>query len=197
MPFSDRLFEFHQLLYGLKYLEEHNILHGDLKPENILVKKEPDGTKSVHIADLGGARDITALDAYTIAFEGTLTLSYFPREDEKASDQFARDATKNEQIEIQQRRNVFAMGVILHQALSKGQKPYHLDKEHRPILTHIKEIKDKSVPEDIKKLIRRMRDPDYKKRPSAAEAFTVLDDYIKTHDPALHQKIQQKMLNIK
>lgn len=197
VPFSDRLFEFHQLLYGLKYLAEHNILHGDLKPGNILVKREPDGTKSVHIADLGGARDITALDAYTIAFEGTWTSSYFPREDEKAIRSLASDATKQELIEVQRKRDVLEMGVILHQALSGGQKPYKLDAGYRPILTHIKEITDKSVPVEIKNLIRSMLDPDYKKRPSAAEAFTVLDGYIKTHDPALHQKIQQKMLNIK
>ena len=198
-PFSDRLFEFHQLLYGLKHLAEHNILHGDLKPGNILVKREPDGTKLAHIADLGGARDITTLDAFNIAFRGTYTSSYFPKEDEKAIRSLASDATKQELIEVQRKRDVFDMGVIMHQALSKGRMPYYLDFKggRRPILTHIKEIKDKSVPEEIKKLIRSMRDPDYKKRPSAAEAFTLLDDYIKTHDPALHQKIQQKMLNIK
>lgn len=197
VPFSDRLFEFHQLLYGLKYLEEHNIVHGDLKPGNILVKRESDGTKLVHIADLGGARDVSTLDVYTIAFEGTHTPSYFPREDEKASKQYARDATKNEQIIIQQRIDVFDMGVILYQALSKGNKPYELDSKHRPILTQIEEIKDESVPKEIKDLIRSMRDPDYTKRPSATEAFTVLDTYIKTHHPTLHEKIQQKMLNIK
>ena len=86
-----RLFEFHQLLYGLKHLAANNLLHGDLKPQNILVKKELDGTKSVHIADLGGAADASKWDAAALA-KGIYTRPYYPKEDEQASQLFLKEA---------------------------------------------------------------------------------------------------------
>lgn len=195
-PFRNRLFEFHQLLFGLNYLHTHNILHKDLKLQNILVKQEPDGSKSVHIADLGGAQDASKLDAVTLA-QGISTKIYYPKEDEEASQLFLRNESKGQQIAIQQKRDVFAMGVILHQALSKELWPYWPDSSWRPDLSQIHEVEDPLVPQEIKDLIKSMLNPDYTKRPSTMAAFNILNKYIEVHEPALAIEIQEKMSSLK
>ncbi len=77
LPFSSRLTEFHQLLFGLKELTARNIVHGDLKPENILVKEDlKDGTQLVHISDLGGS--VFAKSSMSLAQLAGFSRSYTP-----------------------------------------------------------------------------------------------------------------------
>lgn len=59
IPFRERVLEFYQLINGLCVMDRKNILHGDLKPANILVKKDQNGMTQAHIADFGGARDVS------------------------------------------------------------------------------------------------------------------------------------------
>jgi len=44
---------FVQILKGVQYLHEQNLIHRDLKPENIMLKMESNGRAFIKIADFG------------------------------------------------------------------------------------------------------------------------------------------------
>jgi serine/threonine-protein kinase len=100
---------FAALFDGLSALDQKNIVHRDLKPSNIRVRN--DGTPV--IIDFGLAR-LLDLPDLTVTCEGAAigTLHYF------APEQFV--GTKHD---IDPRTDIFAAGVLLHQALV-GQHPF-------------------------------------------------------------------------
>ncbi|GBG25883.1 Protein kinase, putative [Hondaea fermentalgiana] len=44
---------FSQVLDGVQYLHEHNVIHRDLKPENLLLQRHNDGSFLIKVADFG------------------------------------------------------------------------------------------------------------------------------------------------
>gem|GEM_PF-3990158 len=52
-----------------------------------------------------------------------------------------------------------------------------------------REIKNSDVPDEIKKLIKGMLDPDYTKRLTAAEAFQTLEEYMSQKYPKVLEKV--------
>ncbi len=193
---EQKLSDLHQLLFGLKYLADHDILHGDLKPENVFVKTGRKGIKRVHIADLGGACQV---DAKLPNIENSFLLGrgftswYAPKGDMNAANRFIIGRNKQSLIEVEKKRDVFAMGFLLYEALTGGKLPFKFDSSGYPILSTYNEIKDNSIPEEIIGLIKKMLMPDYKARPTAAEAFKRLDDYIAKKHPELHERLEKEI----
>lgn len=100
---------FKQLASGLQALSAVNVVHRDLKPANVRVRD--DGTPV--IIDFGLARHLTLPDLTNTAQGAAIgTPSYF------APEQF--DGTKRD---IDQRTDLFSLGVMLFQALT-GNHPF-------------------------------------------------------------------------
>lgn len=213
------LFGFHQLLFGLHCLGEQDILHGDIKPENILVMQTAEGHQLVHLADFGGARNarkITTLRRLAGgAGSSAITPSYAPLEDIELAQRFVKQNQREQLIELEKKRDVFALGAVLYFGLT-GKKPFQTDerkipgqlKSHGfPILSTYQEINPaiadtaerqaliEQIPQVVKDLIKNMLDPDYAKRPSHAQALHILESTLQTQYPVLFQKIQNCLSN--
>lgn len=196
---KQRLFEFYQLLSGLKYLEEKNILHGDLKSENIFVKGSG-YNKLVHIADFGGAKNINHCTLDEL-IDMPLTPEFTSKRDFQKQEKYFQQKNKHAYIEVAKKRDVFAMGRIMYEAFNLNKDPYPfysilnedgtvahflaaIDKDYQ-------EINNPRLPQEIKDLIKRMLDPNYETRISASEAFARFDSYIKLHHIDIYQAIKK------
>jgi serine/threonine protein kinase len=198
---KEHLLEFYQLLSGLNYLEKKKILHGDIKPENILVK----GDGIVHISDFGGACFTKSREHNTESENNQFimykiirragTRKYTPAKDRKLANKAAyTDKNLDRLIEIEQKRDVFAMGCVLFEAIT-GDAPYTFDKKKghpiifdkkgSPITPHL------DAPSGIQELILSMIQGDLDQRPKASEAFAMLDRYIKSN-PKLAEEVQRR-----
>lgn len=201
-PFQSRLIEFHQLLSGLKRLDELNLLHGDIKPENILCKKTPTFW-IIHIADMGGACFIHKAHTlrYLIAGEDrAYTTEYHSENDYQKSLALARRGNKAQLIENEKKRDGFSMGIALYKALT-GKYPFPLDNKRRPILTDkegrstYQPMNRPDVPIEFEELIQSMLTKDSMQRISAAEAFASFETFVAKEYPAIYAQIQNEMLS--
>ncbi len=197
VSFKDRLFEIHQLLFGLKELAVREMIHGDIKSENIFIKKESDGTKLVHIADLGGAKvalPTTPLDQLA-ALSRAFSPAYSPLSEIALADDLAIEGKFAELVELEKKRDVFSMGTLLYQVFTNSF-PYELSTgtHNFPILTSKYEPIDRAdVPKEIKDLIENMVHPVYTDRPTAQEAFQIFDRCLQAHYPEVRLQIQEKI----
>lgn len=204
---QQRLFESYQCLYGVKCLHEKGIVHGDLKPENILVKGS-DYSKLVHISDFGGARKIDSSSLKEL--DGiSSTSQYVSINDCLKRIKCSESGDKQAYAELMKKCDVFAMGMIMYQAFYPDQNPYplytmpHKDGGHISFQNVNRDYQERfripAPPPKIDELMRRMLDPNDTTRISAAEAFAILDEYIRSNYPEVSQAIDDKLLkkNIK
>ncbi len=191
--FIDSLEDIHQVLSGLKELHHRDILHGDIKPANVLVKKTVDNARIVHLADLGSAVKCgteNSCDEIKGKNRGA-SPAFFPAQDfmagEKVND-------PNEIKQIEKKRDVFALGSILYCALQKVNYPrYDTYEQQRPLVTDSLIINNPTVPPEIRELVKNMMHPSHAQRPSAAEAFKIFDQYLKSSHPMVHERIWNKI----
>lgn len=103
-----------QVLDGLSAAHAQGIVHRDLKPENMMAERSPDGVLHVKILDFGLAKvqvaDAAASASVTAGGLIVGTLGYMPPEQLLGRD-------------IDYRADLFAMGVILFEALT-GRRPF-------------------------------------------------------------------------
>jgi RIO-like serine/threonine protein kinase len=126
--FESNLFIAHQLLAALKYTQSKGVLHGDIKPDNILTKQGLNGV-IVCLADWGNAKKVD--QPLDVLIENIVyTSPYFHRVSQSDTEEMKKSKPKF--IEVQQKRDVFAMGTTLYQLFS-GRKPYPLDENNFPI----------------------------------------------------------------
>lgn len=115
---AQRLKLFGRVCEAVAHGHRQGIIHRDLKPSNILV--EPSGT--LKIIDFGVARNVNADPEHVTQLTGMGqligTLQYMSPE------QFTADPSA-----IDQRTDVYALGVILYELLT-GQPPYELRQKH-------------------------------------------------------------------
>ncbi len=154
---------------GLSALKDKDIIHRDLKPENIRVR--PDGTPV--LIDFGLARHLN-LPALTQTIMGAAigTPLYF------APEQF--DGTKHD---IDHRTDLFALGILLYEALT-GEPPfYHRSMTSRAQLrqavcesnVHLSRQSFLGLDTKWRTLLSRLLEKDRSKRPShAAQVGTIL-----------------------
>jgi serine/threonine protein kinase len=95
---------------GLSLAHERGLIHRDLKPANICVTRRSDGREVAKVIDFGVAK---LRDGAELSEEGTLigTLGYMAPEQ------------LTDQKELDARADIYALGVILYQALS-GRPPH-------------------------------------------------------------------------
>jgi serine/threonine protein kinase len=105
---------FGQILEGVRAAHEAGIVHRDLKPENVLIVAAGSEPRSVKLLDFGLAqlRTLDTAATATVSSAGVVvgTLGYM------APEQFAG-------VRVDERADVFALGVMLAEALS-GTRPF-------------------------------------------------------------------------
>ena len=167
-----------QILSGLKFLHNHNILHRDLKPSNVLV----DITGRMRLTDFGISRvlDDDQTTFYTCA-RGTN--GWIPPEVIKV----IKTGISDEKGPFKKKSDIHVAGMIAFFILRKGEHPFGDDKlvwmtnilEGKPL--NLENLEDLEAKDFISLLIRR----DIDDRPSAKEAL---------RHPFLHQvKIYEEL----
>lgn len=191
---NNYLMDFHQLLFGLQYLDKFNLLHSDIKPQNILVKKEGQ-VQLTHIADMGGARYASQTAPNTEIYTSVRTPPYIFEEDFSQSRLLSfNEQEKDALIQLEKKCDTFAMGCVLYSALT-GMHPYNLGDNGHPIPGSFAPLQMDWLPQDMKDLIAQMLDEDPEKRPSGSEAFQRLDAFIQKNNPELHEQILDAFKN--
>jgi RIO-like serine/threonine protein kinase len=195
VTFKDRIEDFYQLLLLLKIMQEKGWVHRDLKPENILVKTV-DQFRFLYVTDWTSCLSKEDLDNKKLVSSMHCYLPW----DEYAKAVVLEESTmpgmKGESTEViaaWNRLDLFSMGGVLFSALT-GLYAYPLqgqwlllkkDELHR----FPKEV----APKEISDLILEMIDGNPTKRPTAAEAFTRYEAFIKTDYPEIYLNIQKRL----
>lgn len=184
MALQAKLFQFYQHLSGLTHLHENGILHGDIKPGNILVKLNSKGMLVSDIADLGGAM----MSISERRMRSVYTRAYYPESDLKAK----RHVTENRDYrEMEEKRDVFALGMVFYKTLTHNHRPYDLTPEgYVDVQSAYQEMTDPRIPKKLQILIKQMLDPDHSRRPSAYEGFKQLDSLLHDYPEILVQLVE-------
>jgi Protein kinase domain len=190
-----RLPEMHQLLAGLNKLHSLSILHSDINPQNILIKKNSKNQLDVHLADLGGARQITKemnlQDIFNL--RATRSPEYFTREDHLALLNYYQSGRREKFIIQEQKQDIFALGLTLY-ALFTNSRAYELDRNDRVIFAAadpFEELMD--LPIELSRMIMKMIDKKSSERPSAESAFNMFNSYLQRKQPVIYQAIQERL----
>lgn len=187
-PLIERLPEFHQLLAGLSFLSRNNYLHGDIKPENILSTPNSGQFPYVHIGDMGSVCKVQNSTSIEDLFRAC-TPGYIIKRELLENQELGKQNHRNQLIAREKSRDVFAMGVVLYEALM-GYKPYHLDTEgFLEDSSSMLPIDRPDVPRSLQNLIKRMVSRNPNLRPTATEAFNEFEVYIKTAHPDLFEQL--------
>ncbi|HYF16190.1 MAG TPA: serine/threonine-protein kinase [Phycisphaerales bacterium] len=124
-PLRARLDLFARVCDGVQHAHQKGVVHRDLKPANILVEVDAAGAPQPRILDFGVARltdaDVGAATMLTSAGQIVGTVPYM-----------APEQVRGDTDEIDQRTDVYALGVILFELVA-GRLPY--DVRGKPI-TH-------------------------------------------------------------
>lgn len=201
-PFITHLIVFHQILSALKELSRQQILHRDIKIENFLVRKDTDGMLLVHLADFGLALSISNVQDPTFkpCLNPTFSPAYNNRQDIALEKKFILKGQILEWVELGKKRDVFAIGFALYEALTGGIAPYRNKRkahgQKRPYLntTYQAYILNFDIPKPIRSLVQQMLKPCADERPTAEVAFAQFETFIKEFYPDIYQIIQAKIL---
>lgn len=194
---QDRIRGTGQLLWGFNYLSQIGLHHGDIKSENILVKGQgslyDDKTPSFHLADFGGTEFYDNLNLDQLEAEGNLmaggfTTKYTLESDQEKIEQALKERNVEKYRELQEKRNVRAMGICLCELLrgielSTTSSDIFLDEKR-----FIEDLRKQGFSEEdivaFNDLIKKMTDPDIEKRIMPREALELYNDYVR----ASHEK---------
>ncbi|MDE5898763.1 MAG: serine/threonine protein kinase, partial [Treponemataceae bacterium] len=159
--------------FALKYAHSKDIVHRDIKPGNILISKRAE----IKLADFGIASD-KEQDEESLTQTGTAlgTPAYMPPE------QFENSAN------VDQRADIYALGVMLYE-MATGTKPYPgtlsvetLNTIRRGKYIPPKKI-DKSIPNEVCRLIKKMLRPKPNQRFQSTEPILkAAKRYLKRYD---------------
>ncbi|MGN1249763.1 MAG: serine/threonine protein kinase, partial [Candidatus Spyradocola sp.] len=156
LPFEKRLLIMKIVAYSIECLSRVGVVHADLKPDNLLVKKTRSGGYTVKLIDFDSsffanrACEVEELqgDQVYIAPETFLRIC-------------------GEDVEIDQKADVFALGILFHQFLcgSLPQFPEEEEYVHIAVLNDQPVTLDASIPEPLRTMIGDMLRKDPAERP--------------------------------
>ncbi|MEX1012941.1 MAG: protein kinase [Waddliaceae bacterium] len=211
---SDLLNVSQQLLSGLSSMHSMNLVHGDIKTSNVLVDK---AAKTVHIADLGGARFTDELSFGNFTHTPTITSIKDQLYFEELIDQIKAEGTgKDEYVKLRKAHDVFSMGCVLYKVFTGSPLPYAkrkhqmYNKPHDFIdveksffkgalqdkLKSLAESDDSFTVEkqnQITDLIESMLDPDWDRRPSAEEANLAIQHLLESEIKSADSEIDNSL----
>lgn len=102
---------FIEVLRGLHYTHNMNIIHRDIKPENILLEKDHSGRLIPKLADFGLAKQLKSNRKLTIAGTVVGTPDYMSPEQARAGN-------------ISSQSDIFSLGAVLYK-ITTGTEPFH------------------------------------------------------------------------
>jgi len=187
------LYDFHQVLFGLKYLAEHKIFNADIKNENIYIENLEEGRYLTRLGDFGASFN-----------RNTFSHSHFLEKTIRSTPQYILKSEVNLLIILQAKgqekefyeagfkADVFAMGSALFSAFTSDD-PYEVGEDKYPDPAQPSLVSTAHIPEEILAIIKGMIEFDPKKRLTAAQAFAAWDQYIVKNCPALHDEILKMM----
>lgn len=152
---------FSQLFDGLDSIKDANLVHRDLKPNNIRVKSNG----SPVIIDFGMARHLDKTDITRTAQGAALgTPLYF------APEQF--NGTKHD---IEHKTDLFAMGIIMYQALTGVHPFYKRGMDYNDLLESVctsteflDSLSFKSLPKELQTIVSKLLEKERGRRPHTA-----------------------------
>ena len=162
------------VVMGLEFLHEQNILHRDLKPRNILYNERP--KLCLKIADFGLSRKVDS-KCSTVYGTGAGTRCWI------APEMFMSETSNVDKDRFGPSSDMFSCGLILHYILSGGKHPFIpincLNKNQMQIcheteaniMNNKMEGWDVSLSPEASHLIKRTLETDEKNRPSAQEVL--------------------------
>ncbi|KAH3766715.1 protein serine/threonine kinase [Pelomyxa schiedti] len=152
---------------GMSFIHKAGLLHRDLKPDNLLVASLDVGaTVNCKITDFGTCRDINKTNqtqAYTV---GVGTPTYMPPVYELLSNG-----------KYKQSADVYSFAVLMYQVISE-REPYSDLKSLWKITEFVlsgQRMSLEGIPPELAEIITASWDQDYHKRPSFAQATTLLE----------------------
>ena len=148
-----------QLISGLSFCHEHQVLHRDLKPENILLQNDREDSP-IKIIDFG----VSGLNQS----KSDLNIPQFTSIFYKAPEQFSGICTD--------KSDMWSLGVIIYVMLSgylpfKGKNDEQMAESIKYSEPSFASVEWERVSEDAKDLIKHLLEKDPEKRYSAKEAF--------------------------
>ena len=140
---------FSQILDGIEYAHDNNVIHRDLKPQNVLFFDDLFQNDLVKIADFGIGKRLTAESiSITRSYQGIGSPPYSPPEQVRGL----------KRVDV--RGDIYALGKILYEMFT-GEVPLHLNLHHTSIPDGYRFIMSKCVeydPGDRYQSIRELRD---------------------------------------
>ena len=157
-----------QILLGIYFLHNNNIIHCDLKPSNILITKN----NKIRICDFGFSIDCSP--KYKTEYPNGRTLLYSPPEMIYINN---KDKTLNNDDRLQSYKiDIWSFGVIIYYLYTKSFpfEDYNDSEEFKDIIKNGKiQLNDSNIPNDAKKFIKKILIKEKVKRPTA---FALLND---------------------
>ncbi|XP_031548869.1 uncharacterized protein LOC116286486 [Actinia tenebrosa] len=154
---------------GLKYLHDNDVLHRDLKPSNILYKTHP--KLCLKIADFGLSRRMDSTGSFSVYSTNVGTKCWIAPEVLKSSKDYSKPS------------DIFSCGLLLHYILTvkkhpfaaaavEGSKPVSLLQTHETqsnVINNKMEGWDDSICPEARHLVKKMLDVDVIRRPTATD----------------------------
>ena len=112
-----------EIVNGLAFLHENNLIHGDLKPSNILYSANPLHFK---IADIGLAKNISPLSTLTSTRRSAAAMVPSTR------CWMTPELINMKSMEHTEDSDIFSLGLILHYLLTLGEHPFSKRRKEPP-----------------------------------------------------------------
>lgn len=182
------------ILYCMRTLHRHGIVHGDIKPDNILLKRTASGAYTAKIIDFDSSFLESAPPNSSEEFQGDLVYL--------APESFALVAELDEAPALDRKVDVFALGVLFHQYFT-GELP-GLDPDYEYAFESVLDGKmpkiSPLVPDEWRVLLTSMLCADPARRPDVEEIYSYAYGERKkpavpdeAPSPAPHSKLKSTM----